>query len=275
MRRLALGLIGLLGCAPVTLRSGGEPLLLDNARLVPPDVPVLLPRGPHRVERIGKCSTGELRFVVDGEATVQVPAETVYAAVQVLALGPDGAEVAGAVERDGQVLGATGEWLELPVCTEQLTVRSTAQELGELPLQPLVDADATYFVRLAAGEELRLEVDAESDDAMVVRPKLVYPDWAQQLGVEGVVLLEYVVTPQGETVPRDDERCPGSLVTQEPGASLWDPEWCIEARAGRLDLVPETLAVAPGGRWAPWPEAAKDGAFSARLRVVYELLDVR
>jgi|GEM_PF-6913986 len=271
MRLLPLLLL-LAACTPVTLRSGGSPLLLNGARVVPGDAVVALRRGAHEVELLGRCEVGTVEFSVGREPrTVEVPRSPAYVPVRVLGVGPGGAEVHGAVELDGAVLGATGEWIDVPACAEYLVIRATGLRLGEVPLQPLVDADAVYFVRLEEGEPLVLSLDAEEDgDALLSRPRFGFPEWAQELGVEGAVLLQYFVEADGATVARSDPRCPGAGVAVEPGAGLWHPDQCVEARAGRLDLVPETLAVGGAGRWAPWAEA-EDGYF-ARLRVVYRLL---
>lgn len=130
-----------------------------------------------------------------------------------------------------------------------------------------------------------MEAPSSTDDAseseegdgwtpkFVERPSVIYPRGAMADGIEGTVVLRFLLGADGRIVRRADPECRwASLTRQERRAASFDSWWCVEATGGPRALVRATLEAYATARFEPF--TTKDGTPSPRyfeLKTTYNM----
>ncbi len=112
----------------------------------------------------------------------------------------------------------------------------------------------------------------ESVGRALSKPRIVYPDEAKMMEVEGTVQLRILVDISGKVVKAKDAQCEGwHKADRTTRRKRWHPMKCIEAVSGPEILYYETIMAWSGIRWKPYKSGDVFTRYWANVTTKYSL----
>ena len=112
----------------------------------------------------------------------------------------------------------------------------------------------------------------ESEGRAMSHPRIIYPEEAKNMEIEGTVQLRILVDVNGKVVKAKDAACEGWLKADaKTRRRRWHPMKCIEAVAGPEVLYYETIQAWSGIKWKPYKTGDVFTRYWANIQTKYTL----